>query len=438
MENGHSSSLKGGGDAGRRDATWIKVEKRSDKWDFKWQGWGRMEEDEESQEEEEGGQDWEDEKEQEEEEEDVVLEGKGVGGGAHTLRRIHVTNAGSEGERDEGHCDVPWIKSAKRSDKRCLNKQERSSTDEEDEEEEEEESETEGVRGGSHRRWPVDIVIAQFIPNRPNRSLACSRFNHERPEDEYSRMLADVLASCRFIHQAESFSRECTCCFLHQRRARHFRAVVACKSDMQWSGAVSHMQTLLQVRCGHDSFVACRFTSQHGVYAQTRLSWARSIVTQVHQRHRRRMLQTLFAMKTEIFCDGYSYKTLNENDPRSQQLIRDFDNMRPVLPPWELCPNTADARNVCAKYPWAANALVLADGSAYCTGNVASSILWKEGTLFERNPGRFAFSPGDQIEVRGCLKQAEGQYGVIHIGGDNPGHGVDCWCSLHPSTTTGI
>ncbi len=414
------------------------MERRSDLWDLKEQGWGCVEEDEGSQEEEEGRQDWEDEKEQEEEEEEVVLGGKGLGGGtgrgAHTLRSIDVTKAGSEGEGDEGHCDVPWIKSvwksAKRSDKRCLNKQERSSTEEEAEhEQEEEEMKTEGVLGGSHRRWPVDFVVAQFIPNTPIRSPAWSRFNHERPEDEHS---WDIMASCRFIRQAESFSRQCTSYFLHQRPTRFFRAVVAWTSCMQWSGAVSHFQTLLQVRCGQDSFVACRFTSQHGAQAETRLSWARSIVAQIHRRHRRRMLQTLFAMKTEIFCDGYSYKTLNEDDPRSQELIRNFNKMCPVLPPWELCPNTGDARNVCARYPWAVNSLVLADGSAYCTGNVASSILW------QKDAGRFPFSPGDQIAVRGCLKQAEGQYGVKPIGNDNPGlGGCDCMCSAHWGCCTG-
>ena len=65
--------------------------------------------------------------------------------------------------------------------------------------------------------------------------------------------------------------------------------------------------------------------------------------------------------------NGHVYKSLADHDPHSTTAINEYDKLYNLDPPWELCPNTPDALHVCKTYPWAAYALVFADGSAHWT-----------------------------------------------------------------------
>ena len=63
------------------------------------------------------------------------------------------------------------------------------------------------------------------------------------------------------------------------------------------------------------------------------------------------------------------YKSLGSHDPHSTQTINERDKLYDLDPAWHICSPTPDALHVCAAYPWAAYALVFADGSAYFTAN---------------------------------------------------------------------
>jgi hypothetical protein len=77
-----------------------------------------------------------------------------------------------------------------------------------------------------------------------------------------------------------------------------------------------------------------------------------------------------------IVFNGYIYKTLRDHDPSAVHLIDDHDELHKHLEPgWQISPATPDALHVCAAYPWATHALVLADGSAYYTALARS--IWK-------------------------------------------------------------
>ena len=63
------------------------------------------------------------------------------------------------------------------------------------------------------------------------------------------------------------------------------------------------------------------------------------------------------------------YKSLGSHDLYSSPVINERDKLYDLKPAWHICPPTPDALHVCAAYPWAAYALVFADGSAYYTAN---------------------------------------------------------------------
>ena len=91
------------------------------------------------------------------------------------------------------------------------------------------------------------------------------------------------------------------------------------------------------------------------------------------------------------------YKSLGSHDPHSTRVISEFSKLYDLDPAWHICSPTPDALHVCAAYPWAAYALVFADGSLRYTSN---------GPQYAGTPGTMAFSSG-------CLKQQRGKYGIV-------------------------
>ncbi len=74
-----------------------------------------------------------------------------------------------------------------------------------------------------------------------------------------------------------------------------------------------------------------------------------------------------------IVHNGYEYKSLADHDRDSTTVIDEWNKLYNLDPAWHLCPKTPDALHVCGAYPWAARALVLADGSAYYTALAPSA-----------------------------------------------------------------
>ena len=70
-----------------------------------------------------------------------------------------------------------------------------------------------------------------------------------------------------------------------------------------------------------------------------------------------------------VIFNGHVYKSLGSHDPHSTQVIDEDNKLYDLDPAWHICSPTPDALHVCAAYPWAAYALVFADGSAYYTSN---------------------------------------------------------------------
>ncbi len=70
------------------------------------------------------------------------------------------------------------------------------------------------------------------------------------------------------------------------------------------------------------------------------------------------------------------YKSLGSHDPHSTQVIKEYNKLYDLDPAWHICSPTPDALHVCAAYPWAADALVFADGSAYYTANGPKRYDW--------------------------------------------------------------
>jgi hypothetical protein len=142
---------------------------------------------------------------------------------------------------------------------------------------------------------------------------------------------------------------------------------------------------------------------------QSRLPWAHSIIAHVHRLHRRRMLETLVGVKQTVVRNGYAYRSLAGHDPYCQQAISECGNMYSVDLPWQLCPLTSDARQVCAGYPWASYALVLADGSFYYT-EIAPKL---KKDCDSQKEAEMVFMPGREAcgsHSGSCLKQEGGKY----------------------------
>ena len=82
-----------------------------------------------------------------------------------------------------------------------------------------------------------------------------------------------------------------------------------------------------------------------------------------------------------IVHNGHVYKSLAEHDPASTQPISEYNKLYNLDSAWHICSPTPDALHVCATYPWAAYALVFADGSAHSTALGAKECGWTAGAL---------------------------------------------------------
>jgi hypothetical protein len=110
--------------------------------------------------------------------------------------------------------------------------------------------------------------------------------------------------------------------------------------------------------------------------------------------------------KSVVF-NGFSYKSLAGHDPHSTAPKDEYMKMLAVEPHWHACPDTPDARHVCSLYPWAAYALVFADGSA-CWTSLSPS-------------GEPLRVPGELAPFGKCIKHHEGKYAscaVLPLGYD--------------------
>jgi hypothetical protein len=105
------------------------------------------------------------------------------------------------------------------------------------------------------------------------------------------------------------------------------------------------------------------------------------------------------ANQRSLVYDGYLYKSLADHDPFSTQPINEDKKLFTLKPAWHICPNSAETRNVCAGYPWAAVTLVFADGSSHFTANALS---WSNRYI----------EPGTAAASFGCLRQEGGRYGT--------------------------
>ena len=72
-----------------------------------------------------------------------------------------------------------------------------------------------------------------------------------------------------------------------------------------------------------------------------------------------------------VFYNGFAYTTLASRNPYSNTFTGEQHELYSLDPAWQLCPNTCDARTVCATYPWSAYALVFADASAHWTNQAS-------------------------------------------------------------------
>jgi hypothetical protein len=125
--------------------------------------------------------------------------------------------------------------------------------------------------------------------------------------------------------------------------------------------------------------------------------------------------------RTSVTFNGYVYKTLGKHDPHSTQVISEYNNLYKLDPTWHICSPTPDALHVCAAYPWAAYALIFADGSVHCTAH---------GPQYDGCDCSYA--PGQKIDDRG-LRSEGGQYGIASCSLDGDGNPCDdpefVWCA---------
>ena len=68
-----------------------------------------------------------------------------------------------------------------------------------------------------------------------------------------------------------------------------------------------------------------------------------------------------------IVHNGNVYKSLADHDPQSTTAVQEGGKFYDLNSAWEICSRTPDSMRVCAAYPWAAHALVFADGVALWT-----------------------------------------------------------------------
>ena len=99
-----------------------------------------------------------------------------------------------------------------------------------------------------------------------------------------------------------------------------------------------------------------------------------------------------------VIFNGHVYRSLGSHDPHSTQVIDERNKMYDLDPTWHICSPTPDALHVCAAYPWAAYALVFADGSSRYTANGP-----KYGARY---------APGTMACSSSCLRQQREQCGI--------------------------
>jgi hypothetical protein len=106
------------------------------------------------------------------------------------------------------------------------------------------------------------------------------------------------------------------------------------------------------------------------------------------------------------------YKSLGSHDPHSTQVISERKKLYDLDPAWHICSPTPDALHVCAAYPWAAYALVFADGSAHFT---ARGLQQRKRNPHLEYPSVDAFERncvcGVPMSESGYLESQEGKYG---------------------------
>jgi hypothetical protein len=115
-----------------------------------------------------------------------------------------------------------------------------------------------------------------------------------------------------------------------------------------------------------------------------------------------------------IVFNGHVYKSLAEHDPHSTKPINEYEKRYNLDPAWHICSPTPDAVHVCAAYPWAAYALIFADGSAHFTALGPKS-----------HP---SLTPGTQgaDSNSNTLYSKGGQYGITYLCGR---HHLDLNCN---------
>jgi hypothetical protein len=121
-----------------------------------------------------------------------------------------------------------------------------------------------------------------------------------------------------------------------------------------------------------------------------------------------------------IIFNGYIYKTLGDHDPSSVHLVDEFGKLYKLEPGWDISPATPDALHVCAAYPWAAHALVLADESEYCTAlavspgsKAASNRLVREGEKIRTSVGLLSHHFVDVLIFRKFLCKFRSQESIV-------------------------
>jgi hypothetical protein len=233
-------------------------------------------------------------------------------------------------------------------------------------------------------------------------------------DDEYGehrgvRAVACMLASCRFIDQSESFALARANWFVLRRLPVPSPRPVfmLCGSEL------SHAHMPLNVRCGQDAFIVFRLISSvTGAPAPLRAHWAKIILSRLHRGHRSQMLETLAARNSVVY-NGVAYKTLADHNPHSCMWMREYGKLRVLDAAWELCPDTCDARHVCASYPWAANTLVFADGCAHWTRQADLQHFERYYKKYGRPSGPAAeLKPGGNVGGPNHLMRVGDRYGI--------------------------
>lgn len=191
---------------------------------------------------------------------------------------------------------------------------------------------------------------------------------------------ACILATSRLISHADTFVNDrdvCARLMFGQPPPNYLTSRPPPALLQHYGTNVPLAATLLHVRCAQNSFVACCFTSSAAlpchVDARTRLHWTHFILARVQLGHRQRIMKTLAALEDPqvVFYNGFAYTTLASRNPYSNTFTGEQHELYSLDPAWQLCPNTCDARTVCATYPWSAYALVFADASAHWTNQAS-------------------------------------------------------------------